>query len=164
MSFAKALAFTFGEEGGFANVSGDAGGLTKYGIADMRDHVPDGMTDVDGDGVPDTRIKDLTRDQAATIYERDYWLECACNRLPEPLDLLVFDAAVNHSPTLALKLFDWSGGDPTYQSGRVPSPTAYVNAREQLYLDIVKVKPAQMKFLKGWLKRIADCRAVIKNE
>lgn len=160
MSFAKALAFTFKEEGGLANVTDDAGGLTKYGIADMRDHVPDGMTDVDGDGKPDTRIKDLTREQAAEIYFRDYWLECACNRLPEPLDLLVFDAAVNHSPTLALKFFTRAGGDLQDYGTTLPTCKDYIDQREAFYKMLVVAKPTQQKFLKGWLKRIADCRAV----
>ena len=31
---------------------------------------------------PDTRIKDLTEEQAKAIYERDYWDKAACDAMP----------------------------------------------------------------------------------
>ena len=58
-------------EGGYSNDPRDAGGETNHGIADMRDGVRDGMTDTDGDGKPDTKIKDLTKQQAIGIYKRE---------------------------------------------------------------------------------------------
>ena len=72
-AFLHALSFIRAREGGYVNDPTDKGGKTKYGISDKRDGLADGKTDVDGDGKPDTRIKDLTEEQAGQIYFRDYW-------------------------------------------------------------------------------------------
>jgi lysozyme family protein len=47
------------------------------------------MTDVDGDGKPDTRIRDLTVDQAGQIYFRDYWLPAFCPEWPDGISFHV---------------------------------------------------------------------------
>lgn len=142
--FQEALAGVFREEGGYANVKQDAGGETNFGIADLRDGVPDGMADTDGDGKPDTRIRGLTKEQAADIYWREYWLECACNNYPAPLDWFVFDAAVNHSPRLALKFLSQCGNDPK----------KYLAIRKRFYLDLIARKPQNKVFERGWMKRL----------
>ncbi|EHS3294201.1 peptidoglycan-binding protein, partial [Escherichia coli] len=81
-------------EGVYVNDPTDRGGETKYGISDRRDGVIDGQTDVNGDGKPDTRIRDLTREQVAQIYWRDYWLPAGCDQWPDGVAMFVFDAAV----------------------------------------------------------------------
>lgn len=149
--FQAALAGVFKEEGGYANVKGDAGGETNFGIADMRDGVPDGMTDIDGDGKPDTRLKDLTKEQAADIYWREYWLECACNLYPPPLDWIVFDSAVQHSPALAVEFRRQAGNDAK----------RYLAIRRQFYLDLIKRKPVNEKFRRGWMNRLDHLATLI---
>ena len=72
-AFRNALAFVLSAERGYVNDPTDRGGETNFGISDKRDGVADGMTDVNGDGKPDTRIRDLTVEQAGQIYFRDYW-------------------------------------------------------------------------------------------
>lgn len=74
-AFLHALAFVLAREGGYVNDPTDKGGETKYGISDKRDGLADGKADVDGDGKPDTRIKDLTEEQAGQIYFRDGFVE-----------------------------------------------------------------------------------------
>lgn len=54
------------------------------------------MTDVNGDGKPDTRIRDLTVEQAGQIYFRDYWYPAYCQLWPDDIALFVFDSAVQH--------------------------------------------------------------------
>jgi len=102
--FDKACDIILLSEGLYSNDPDDAGGETKHGIADMRDGKRDGMTDVDGDGIPDTYIKDLTPAQGRIIYKRDYWDVCKCDQLAWPLNLFVFDAAVNQGEQPAKKM------------------------------------------------------------
>ncbi|TPC97980.1 peptidoglycan-binding protein, partial [Escherichia coli] len=66
-------------EGVYVNDPTDRGGETKYGISDRRDGVIDGKIDVNGDGNPDTRIRDLTRAPVAQIYCRDSCLPAGCD-------------------------------------------------------------------------------------
>lgn len=132
------------EEGGHVNDKRDTGGETNFGIADLRDGIPDGMTDIDGDGKPDTRIKDLKWEDAQEVYWRDYWLECACNILQAPLDWMVFDAAVQHSPAMALRLLERSGMDAR----------RFCEVRRKFYHDIVARQPAKKVFLRTWMRRM----------
>lgn len=87
-AFLHALSFIRAREGGYVNDPTDKGGETKYGISDKRDGLADGKTDVDGDGKPDTRIKDLTEEQAGQIYFRDYWYPAYCSQWPDGISLL----------------------------------------------------------------------------
>ncbi len=101
--FASAVAIVLEREGVFSNHAADPGGHTKYGISDMRDGWGDGMVDVDGDGRPDTRVVDLTIDQAKRIYRRDYWDRYRCGEMPWAAALPVFDAVVNMDAKAAVK-------------------------------------------------------------
>ncbi|EFH2561794.1 peptidoglycan-binding protein, partial [Escherichia coli] len=105
LAFERALNFILRPdiEGVYVNDPTDRGGETRYGISDRRDGVIDGKTDVNGDGKPDTRIKDFTREQVAQIYWRDYWLPAGCDQWPDRVALFVFDAAVQHGVKKAIK-------------------------------------------------------------
>ena len=81
-NFETAFQHVVAAEGGFANLKGDPGGRTMYGITE-RDH-----PDLWRPGPP-------TLQQAKDRYRRDYWDACRCGELPWPLAHLVFDAAVN---------------------------------------------------------------------
>ncbi|MFO7597805.1 MAG: glycosyl hydrolase 108 family protein [Desulfocurvibacter africanus] len=79
--FEEALAFVLSNEGGYVRDPRDPGGETKYGIS-RRSY-------------PGLDIANLTREQAAAIYRRDFWDGPGISRLPRELALPVFDAAVN---------------------------------------------------------------------
>ena len=75
---------TFGEivtevlkhEGGYVDDALDKGGQTKYGIS-KRAH-------------PDVEIKDLTVEDAISIYREHYWKPSKAERLPEKLRAAYF--------------------------------------------------------------------------
>ena len=92
-AFLKAIQFVLPHEEEFArnhwgdenfviteNVSGDSGGVTKYGI-DASSH-------------PGVDIANLTRDQAIAIYH-DEWMWRNMDALPEKLSIAMFDVWVN---------------------------------------------------------------------
>ena len=88
-AFEKAIAFVLSEEGGYVNDSSDMGGETNYGISKRA--------------YPSLDIANLSKDQAAIIYRRDYWDSCKCDQLPEFLAIMTFDAAVNMGTYAAIK-------------------------------------------------------------
>lgn len=79
--FEEALAFVLSHEGGYVRDPRDPGGETKFGIS-RRSY-------------PGLDIANLTREQAAAIYRRDFWDGPGISRLPRELAMPVFDAAVN---------------------------------------------------------------------
>jgi lysozyme family protein len=85
------------EGGGMLHkVSGDPGGLTKWGISQRA--------------YPDLDIANLTREAALAVYRRDYWLACNCDKLAWPVALAVFDCAVNQGQARARKWLQRSIG------------------------------------------------------
>ncbi len=90
MTFETAVAFILEREGGYVNDPNDPGGETKFGISKRA--------------YPDLDIPNLTRAEATAIYRRRYWDACRCSELPNGLDLLTFDAAVNQGTNAAIKM------------------------------------------------------------
>lgn len=80
-NFERALTIILREEGGYVNDPNDPGGETNFGISKRQ--------------YPDVDIKNLTHEQVAAIYKRDYWDKVKGDEIPWPLCLFVFDAAVN---------------------------------------------------------------------
>lgn len=80
-SFNKAFEIVVGLEGGYSNDPNDPGGETKYGISKRYN--------------PDVDVKNLTLDQAKEIYLKRYWMPFGCDKRPFPLDICLFDGAVN---------------------------------------------------------------------
>jgi lysozyme family protein len=90
--FLKAVNWTIDRhEGGLANVAGDPGGLTKFGIA-KASH-------------PTVDIANLTRDDAIDIYFREYWDPNRYEEIEDgELAAKVFDEAVNCGAVSANKM------------------------------------------------------------
>ena len=83
--WAKAIEFVLDAEGGYGNDPNDKGGETNFGISKRR--------------YPNEDIKNLTKERASELYKKDFWEKCACDQLPSPLAIAVFDAAVNQGET-----------------------------------------------------------------
>jgi lysozyme family protein len=129
-----AIEFVLVHEGGLSIDPDDSGGTTKYGIS-QKAH-------------PGLDIKNLTREQAETIYKLDYWNAVNADSLPWPHDLIVFDTAVNcgrgRALTLQQESFDWKD---------------YLINRMAFYRRLGKDK-----YIKGWVYRVLDLYALIKSE
>src|SRR3972149_8182863 len=96
MSFQRAVEFIFEHEGGLVDDPRDSGGLTKFGVSQRA--------------YPDLDIRSLTKEQAAELYRRDYWLKCGCDKLPSAVAVILFDAAINQGPAAAVRLLQKSLG------------------------------------------------------
>ena len=141
MSFEKAFAFSIKWEGGdkITDDPDDPGGLTRFGIS-KRAH-------------PDVDIRNLTEQQAKAIYLASYYEKAGCDQLPEPLDMVHFDAAVNAGVSRAEGwLHEALNANPDHPA--VP----YMQAREAYYAKLAHQKPTMQKYLVGWIRRCTDLR------
>jgi lysozyme family protein len=161
-SFQRAWDFTMRWEGGgkLHTVPGDPGGTTKWGIAKRYN--------------PDIDVPNLTEAQAQKIARREYWDKCRCDDLPEPIDILVFDAAFNMGwgragkfLQLSLNHFgaslkvDGAIGPLTLAATNQVSDTDYwciprqfMLHRLRFYNRRISEAPSQTKFIAGWMNRV----------
>lgn len=134
-SFDKSVKFIMSPdiEGGYVNNPKDPGGETKYGISKKW--------------YPKLDIKNLTPEHAVAIYLKDYWLIAGCDALPWPLDLVVFDTAINNGMSVAKRFLkitdDWA---------------KYLVLRLILYNKIVIKHPERKSSLEGWQNRITKVK------
>jgi len=131
----EAIKNVLGREGGYANNPADRGGETKYGISKRS--------------YPNLDIANLTKEEAAAIYKRDYWDGMNIDQLPPEMREVVFDAAVNQGKGFASKALQQSGMDPA----------KFLALREQRYRDIVARDPSQAQFT-GWFNRVNEFKGV----
>lgn len=139
--FDSCIGFVLAAEGGYVNDKYDSGGETKYGISKKS------YSDVD--------IRNLTLDEAKAIYKKDYWDACGCDSLKEPLDIVVFDTAVNMGVGRAKEFLTKIRENPA--NGPIVEPglaMKYLELRDNKYNAIVAKNPSQKRFLKGWYNRM----------
>ena len=150
MEFDEAVIFILENEGGYVKDPDDSGGETKFGISKRS--------------YPNLNIKDLTKEQAKTIYWLDYWLKINGDNLPDHIRLSVFDFAVNAGVVTAVKMLqrlagvkqDGKVGPVTCEAAKKISVTGYANARIRYYNNLVKKRPKDKRFISGWRKRTFD--------
>ncbi|QYM74324.1 glycoside hydrolase family 108 protein [Pseudochrobactrum sp. Wa41.01b-1] len=88
----------FGHEGGYVNNPKDPGGATKYGITHRTLAAHRGVA-----SVTPAQVKALTKEEAAKIYRRSYWVQSGGDLLPVGIDFMAFDYGVNSGPAQAVK-------------------------------------------------------------
>ena len=92
-NFEKCLEIILHHEGGYVNHPKDPGGETNLGVTKRVYEEWGGTKD----------MKDLTVEDVAPIYKKNYWDRVKADQLPEGLDLCVFDWAVNSGTGRAAK-------------------------------------------------------------
>jgi len=143
----KAINFVLKWEGGYSNDPKDPGGLTIYGItykyhpkevAEMEKLWKQGKFD---------ECKAI----AKKIYKEKYWNAIKGDSLPYPLDIIVFDTAVNMGVSTALNLLSKS------QS----KWEVYLLERIRRYCDIAK---NNQRFFYGWIRRVIDLYQTVSKQ
>ena len=169
----------------------DRGGITKYGVslAFLKDIAEDGQDSRDtldrmGIRLPITRevIKSLTCEQAASLFKWQFWDRLHCDDLPPRLALLLYDAAVNHGPSRAVRLAQqaYNAISPAHKLAvdgilgpltraalaRADTPEAHeamLAMRWEFYKGIMNRDPSQRRFHDGWRNRVNNLRAYIRG-
>lgn len=157
-NFDKALAAVLHHEGGFVNHPSDPGGMTNLGCtkAVWEEWV--------GHPVDEKKMRALTPADVAPLYKRKYWDKIKGDELPDGIDYVVFDAAINSGPGRAVKwLQGCVGADMDGALG--PKTLALVVAADQKELveDYAKRRlsfltdlPTWSTFGKGWGRRVSE--------
>lgn len=157
-TFDYAFRIVIGNEGGYSNDPVDAGGETKYGISKKS--------------YPHLDIKNLTIEQAKKIYKENYWDKCKCDEIMnQNIATQLFDTAINCGNSMAIKILqraiNVTSKVKTIEDGIIGPKTIaaikvsdiktlnnnMVAKRNEYYAAIVRSKPTQTKFLKGWTNR-----------
>ncbi len=147
--FDRAFDRLIGSEGGYVNDPNDPGGETNWGISKRS--------------YPNVDIKNLTREQAATIYYRDFWNRIHADAMPFALAFQTFDFAVNSGIETAVRYLqkalgvadDGYWGPVTMQavaSADVDYAVMRVNAYRLIYMTKLS---GWGNFGRGWARRIA---------
>jgi hypothetical protein len=94
-------------------------------------------------------VKSLTKEEAADIYRHDYWEKAGCDELPWPLDMVVFDTAVNMGVRRARGFH-----------ARTRCWKAYIIERIAYYNRLNR-----KRYLHGWINRAVDLyRTAMESE
>ncbi len=88
-NFDKCLAMLLEHEGGYVNNVNDRGGMTNLGVTKR---VYDEWI---GRESTEQEMRDLTPDDVAPIYKKNYWDRVKGDQLPSGVDWCAFDWAVN---------------------------------------------------------------------
>lgn len=142
------IKWTIDKEGGFVNHPQDKGGATKFGISSKA--------------YPKEDISALTMDRAVEIYFTDYWLKAECDKLPPPVDMVTFDAAVHHGVSRSLR---WTSVLTEILLREHPLECAQRMLKERIsfMFDIVVRSPSQSIFWNGWTNRVMALARHINN-
>lgn len=146
--FPELVAMVLKHEGGYVADPQDPGGETNFGISKRA--------------FPREDIKRLTREKAIAIYQKNYWDAARCSEVPEILQPIYFDTAVNCGVVTAIRLLQLCAGVPpsgvfgnvTKQQVALVTVRAYADQRIAYNERIIARNPALKKFRKGWTRRI----------
>jgi len=158
MSFETVVHMVLEHEGGYVNHPSDPGGETKYGISKRA--------------YPDVDIAELTKDEAADLYKRDYWDRIKGDDLPVGVACVVMDYAVNSGISRASKALQSvcgiANGDgvigpaslnAVWTTVKNTSEEDVINAVTTQRQEFIRALKIYETFGKGWERRIDETRA-----
>lgn len=137
------------DEGGYTNDPNDNGGPTNFGITltDYRKYINNNGTASD--------VKNMSVDEAKTIYKGKYWDALNCDTLPSGVDYTVFDYGVNSGlgrPRKVLQRFKDLSGTKLIDA---------INDERMTFLRSIGTGH-NAGFLAGWTARVNRVRAYSK--
>tara|TARA_B100001057_G_scaffold213242_2_gene213591 strand:+ start:1889 stop:2413 length:525 start_codon:yes stop_codon:yes gene_type:complete len=154
-NFDECLKIILHHEGGYVNHPKDPGGETNLGVTKRVYEEWGGTKD----------MRDLTVEDVAPIYKKNYWDRVKADEIPEGLDLCVFDWAVNSGTGRAAKKLqgmigttvDGGIGPNTLRTLKLYCETEGVEAAISTYTDIRQEFYESLStfdtFGKGWTRR-----------
>ncbi len=172
-SFGDCLDYILLAEGGYSNRKADRGGPTNYGVTQ---HNYDAW--LLKHRHPVRHVKYIEMWEVRSIYDEGYWEPVKCRLLGSPMDLVMFDSAIQHGPGRAAMMLQEAVG--TTQDGKIGPKTltalttsekrigrretiqAFMKIREAFYAQIIANDPTQEENKRGWANRVRKLMAVVK--
>ena len=150
-NFDECLKMLLHHEGGYVNHPSDPGGETNLGVTKKVYQEWGGTKD----------MKDLTVEDVAPIYKKNYWDRCKCDDLESGVDWVVFDWAVNSGTGRSAKAIQKICG--AAQDGAIgPKTLALIGKQDTQYVveefgkirqDFYESLKTFDTFGKGWTRR-----------
>tara|TARA_R100001460_G_scaffold9304_4_gene22589 strand:- start:820 stop:1332 length:513 start_codon:yes stop_codon:yes gene_type:complete len=150
-NFDECLKMLLHHEGGYVNHPKDPGGETNLGVTKRVYEKWGGTKD----------MKDLTVEDVAPIYKKEYWDRCKCDDLESGVDWAVFDWAVNSGTGRSAKAIQKICG--ATQDGAIgPKTLALIGTQNTQYVveefgkirqDFYESLKTFDTFGKGWTRR-----------
>ena len=154
----KSLEVILHHEGGYVNHPKDPGGETNMGVTKRVYEDFGGTKD----------MKELTREDVEPIYKKNYWDRVKGDDLPDGLDLMIFDFAVNAGTGRAAKFIQRlvnttvDGGIGPNTLGKIKeyvvtygieeTITSYALMRQNYYESLSTFDT----FGRGWTRRVSE--------
>ena len=157
-NFERALAAVLHHEGGFVNHPSDPGGMTNLGCTKKV------WEEWVGHEVDEKAMRALTPADVAPLYKAKYWDKIKGDELPDGVDYVVFDCAINSGPGRAIKFLqgcvgadmDGAIGPKTLAAVRAADAKALVEDYAKRRLSFLQDLPTWGTFGKGWGRRVAE--------
>ena len=162
-NFHKCLDMILHHEGGYVNHPKDPGGMTNLGVTKRV------YEDWVGYSVSEHTMQNLTEEDVAPIYKKNYWDRIKADELPSGLDLCVFDFGVNAGTGRGARFLQKCVGavaDGAIGPNTLRQVDEWVNtfkSTEDLITDYSDRRRNYYKrlktfstFGKGWLRRVEE--------
>jgi len=157
-NFERALAAVLHHEGGFVNHPSDPGGMTNLGCTKKV------WEEWVGHEVDEKAMRALTPADVAPLYKAKYWDKIKGDELPDGVDYIVFDCAINSGPGRAIKFLqgcvgvdmDGAIGPKTLAAVRAADAKDLVEDYAKRRLSFLQDLPTWGTFGKGWGRRVAE--------
>jgi lysozyme family protein len=157
-NFDAALKAILHHEGGFVNHPKDPGGMTNLGVTKRV------WEEWVGHDVDEQAMRALTPEVVGPMYKVKYWDKIKGDDLPDGVDYIVFDAAVNSGPGRAAKWLQAAVGasvDGAIGAGTLKAVADFpagdlINAYQAKRLEFLQNLPTWDTFGKGWGRRVAE--------
>nr|VFK39655.1 MAG: Lysozyme family protein [Candidatus Kentron sp. SD]VFK45089.1 MAG: Lysozyme family protein [Candidatus Kentron sp. SD]VFK78267.1 MAG: Lysozyme family protein [Candidatus Kentron sp. SD] len=163
-NFENALRRVLIHEGGYVDHPKDPGGATNRGVTLST------FQRFYGRRMGKEDLRAITDEQLRHIYKTGYWDRCRCDDLPEGVDYVVFDQAVNSGPGRSAKWLQKTIGVPEDggvgprtigAASRCPPPRAVKDMCAERLGFMQRIRGGELwrAFGRGWQSRVDSVRA-----
>lgn len=143
-NFQEAMKLVFKWEGGYSDTPGDNGGPTNFGITQKT------LALYRKAPVTSDDVKALSRAEVERIYELYYWNAIKADQLPDGVDLIAFDIAVNMGPRRSTT---WLTETQTLE------PVSRIGELHKRRLSFWQHLASYARFGRGWVNRETEIEA-----
>lgn len=163
-NFLRCFTATLKHEGGYVNHPRDPGGATNFGVI-QRTYDAYRRNK----GLNTQSVREISKDEVAEIYRKQYWSKVNGDELPDGLDYVAYDAGVNSGPSRGAKWLqqalkvtpDGVVGQITVDKARAASDKkAIVRLACQLRMGFLRRLGHWKTFRKGWTRRVTEVEAL----